>query len=233
MTLLYGGYSSATRARRRRRNSVRTGKARGNSNKSVSAKAKAKAKARANYESRLTNRLSTLKTRSNNSKTRSRSKSSSDPSEEGELPLHISPEIHRLYYLNHLHRERFDYPGEGQYPRGKPIPFNKIDKFVAEDMKTQYLDEPPDDFGWDDSGSWYEDKKDLKVGDVILDDQQVISRSHVEAWLVVRKKKNKCLVMFPMSDGDPKNGFGDGDTTNGNGLWIHPVTKKLVHINGT
>jgi hypothetical protein len=145
--------------------------------------------------------------------------------------------VHRdITYLNHLHKEYFDYhdtPKNKRYPRGKAIPFDAIDKFVAEDMNFQYRGELPEKFFPNDSGNWSKDKKTLKVGDIILDEDDAISKTKIEAWLVVNKNKKKHLVMFPMSNGDMDNDFRDGDTTNGRGLWIHPITKKYIYIRET
>lgn len=147
-----------------------------------------------------------------------------------------SPTVHQdIGYLNHLHQEYFDYqdaPSKKRYPRGKAVPFDKIDKFVDQDMMFQY-EVVPETFYPGDSGNWGQDKKKLKVGDIILDDNNAISRTNIEAWLVINKNKKKHLVMFPMSDGDMDNDFRDGDTTNGKGLWIHPITRQYIHISGT
>lgn len=194
---------------------------------------KAKSTYRKTMEARLGSKLQKIKNKTR-SKSKSKSKSKSNQSAEEKSTSNSSFTVHKdIYYLNHLHQEWFDYPEEPKnkrYPRGKPVPFSAIDKFVVEDMKLQYGTPIPSNLSYDDSGNWKNDKAKLKEGDIIIDDNVPISRSHVEAWLVIKKNNKKHLVMFPMSDGDYDNGFSDGDTTNGQGLWIHPITKEYIQI---
>ena len=112
------------------------------------------------------------------------------------------------------------------------IPFKEITTVIPIDMEHLHGDKT---FGLSgvmderDSANWYKDHLKFNINDVILDRTGGYSRSDLDAWLVVEKKKKLGLLMFPMSDGS-EPGFGDGDTINSSGQMIHPLTKKLVNI---
>jgi hypothetical protein len=134
--------------------------------------------------------------------------------------------------LDFLKKEDYDIP----QITNTYIPFEIIDKMIPMDMELNYHDAtvglPGNDFEVyaTDSANWYQDRENLEVGDIVLDEGDSFSRSGVYPYLVVNYKGQKCLIGFELSSGDYERGFCDGDSINPDGEAIHPFTGELVKV---
>lgn len=174
------------------------------------------------------------------SRTRSRSRSRSSSKKSPEVGSVID-----VRYLTHLFSE--DY-FDINWDRNAFLSFEKVTSAVEEDMDTQYGDSKVGTEGRKkklfpyDSGNWHKDSKNLKEGDILFDATKrsdsriieekpgVLSRSEVEAWLVVKQGGKLGLRMFPRTLGLLDKGFSDGDTRNVYGEMIHPITGKIIKV---
>lgn len=115
--------------------------------------------------------------------------------------------------------------------RSKPISFNKINKLVSNDIITR-LHNPvysTDPLNWSTDIDKFIDSG---PGTVIIDNTYQKTSTGFQAWLIIKKIKNKKLYLleFPLSKGDKLNDFDKNTIVNKSGVMINPLTYKYIHV---